>query len=185
MNWNKHYSLKGEHAFLGASQHSWLNYSDEKLETVYRNNVAAQRGSMLHDFAAQCISLKQKLHGNNTTLAMYVNDAIGYSMTPEQVLYYSDNVFGTTDAICFRRNKLRIHDLKTGTTKASMDQLKIYEALFCLEYDIRPGDIEAELRIYQSNEKFVEIPDPSDIVYIMDKIITFDKIIDRIKNEER
>lgn len=185
MNWNRHSSLIGEHAFLGASQYSWLNYDEAKVAEVYRNRLATLRGTELHELAANCIKMKQKLYNNKSTLSMYVNDAISYSMTPEQVLFYSENVFGTADAICFRKNKLRIHDLKTGVTPASTKQLKIYEALFCLEYDIRPTDIEAELRIYQSNDKIIEVPDPTEIIFIMDKIIAFDKIIERIKNEER
>lgn len=184
MKWNNHYSLIGEHAFLGASQYSWLNYSDEKLVEVYKNEKAKSLGTELHDFAAKAILLKQKLKGSST-IALYVNDAIGYSMTPEQPLYYSPNVFGTADAISFRKNKLRIHDLKTGVTKPSMKQLYIYEALFCLEYDISPTEIEAELRIYYQNDKMIEEPDPEMIVTIMHKIKEFDKLIQTIENEER
>ena len=115
---------------------------------------------------------------------MYVNDAIGYKMVPEQVLYYSDNCFGTADAISFRGNLLRIHDLKTGVIPAHMEQLEIYAALFCLEYKFKPSDIEIELRIYQSDEILYHKPTSEDIVPIMDKIITFDKIIGNIKEQE-
>jgi hypothetical protein len=115
---------------------------------------------------------------------MYVNDAIGYRMKPEQVLYYSDNCFGTADAISFRNNFLRIHDLKTGVTPAKMEQLLIYAALFCLEYRIKPSDIEIELRIYQNDDYIFANPTAEDIVPIMDKIITFDKLIDKLKYEE-
>jgi hypothetical protein len=115
---------------------------------------------------------------------MYVNDAIGFKMKPEQVLYYSENCFGTADAIIFRNNLLRIHDLKTGVTKAHMEQLEIYAALFCLEYKKRPSDIDMELRIYQNNEIVIFNPTAEDIVPIMDKIITFDKIINKLKSEE-
>ena len=114
---------------------------------------------------------------------MYVNDAIGFKMKPEQVLYYSDNCFGTADAIMFRNNLLRIHDLKTGVTRAHMEQLEIYAALFCLEYNKKPSDIDMELRIYQNNEIIVHNPTVEDILPIMDKIITFDKLIDRMKIE--
>ena len=115
---------------------------------------------------------------------MYVNDAIGYRMTPEQVLYYSENCFGTADSISFKDNLLRIHDLKTGVTPAHMEQLEIYAALFCLEYKIKPADIDIELRIYQSDDILVFNPTVEDIVPIMDKIITSDKIISEIKEEE-
>ena len=127
--------------------------------------------------------LGQKLPKSQKTLNMYVNDAIGFKMQPEQVLYYSDNCFGTADAIIFRNNLLRIHDLKTGVTKAHMEQLEIYAALFCLEYNMKPGEIDIELRIYQNNEIVVHHPTADDILPIMDKIITFDKIIDKLKME--
>jgi hypothetical protein len=105
-------------------------------------------------------------------------------MTPEQPLFYSDNCFGTADAICFRNNLLRIHDFKSGVTPAHMEQLRIYAALFCLEYKYKPGNIDMELRLYQSNEIEVENPTAEIILPIMDKIVTFDKIIKKLRAEE-
>ena len=105
-------------------------------------------------------------------------------MTPEQPLYYSDNCFGTADTICFKNDILRIHDLKTGETPASMAQLEVYTALFCLEYGINPSDISTELRIYQSDEILVHAPENEIIYSIMNKIITFDKRINRLMTEE-
>ena len=183
MNFNKQYSLEGKHAFLGASKFHWINYDNDKLSESFIRQQATMKGTILHDFAAQCITLGQKLPKSQKTLNMYVNDAIGFKMQPEQVLYYSDNCFGTADAILFRNNKLRIHDLKTGVTKAHMEQLEIYAALFCLEYNKKPGDIEIELRIYQNNEIIVHYPTAENILPIMDKIITFDKIIEKLKME--
>ena len=184
MNWNRHSNLEGLHAFLGASNYHWINYDDAKVADSYAKWKAAQRGSDLHEFAAQCIKLGQKLPRSNKTLNLYVNDAIGYKMTPEQVLYYSPNCFGTTDAICFRNNFLRIHDLKTGETPAHMEQLMIYAALFCLEYGIKPSDIDMELRIYQNDEVLCHNATVEDIFPIMDRIITFDKIINSMKEQE-
>lgn len=184
MNFLKHSNLEGQHAFLGASKYHWINYDENKVAESYSKFLATQRGTVLHDFAAQCIKLGQKLPKSRKTLNMYVNDAIGYKMTPEQVLYYSDNCFGTADSICFRNDLLRIHDLKTGLIPAHMEQLEIYAALFCLEYKIKPGDIDMELRLYQSDEILYHKPTVEDIAPIMDKIITFDKIINRIKEQE-
>ena len=113
------------------------------------------------------------------TLKDYINDSIGFKMIPEQVLAYSDNFFGTTDAIIFRDKSLRIHDLKTGTTPGKMEQLMIYAALFCLEYKVKPMDIEAELRLYQSNEILVHNPEVDDLLPIMDQIKTFDNAISK------
>ena len=185
MNFNNHLSLEGQHAFLGASKYHWINYDENKLVDVYSKFLAVQRGTKLHEFAAQCIKLGQKLPRSTTkTLNMYVNDAIGYKMTPEQILYYSENCFGTADAIAFRNNMLRIHDYKSGVIPAHMEQLEIYAALFCLEYKIKPADIEMELRIYQNNQILYENPTAETIVPIMDKIITFDKVINKIKEQE-
>ena len=184
MNFNKHSELEGLHAFLGASKYSWLNYDEDKLIDTYKNHLATMRGTELHDFASHCIRLGQKLPKSQKTLNLYVNDAIGFKMKPEQPLYFSPNCFGTADAISFRNNILRIHDLKTGKTPAKMDQLEIYAALFCLEYHVKPSNIDIELRIYQNDEVLIFQPTVEDIVPIMDKIITFDKIINKINEEE-
>ena len=184
MNFNSHSSFEGQHAFLSASKYHWINYDDEKVADAYSKFLAIQKGTVLHDFAAQCIRLGQKLPKSQKTVNMYVNDAIGYKMTPEQILFYSENCFGTADAIAFRSGMLRIHDLKTGFVPAHMEQLTIYAALFCLEYKVKPGDIEMELRLYQNNEIIVHTPTAEDIAPIMDKIIVFDKIISRIKAQE-
>lgn len=181
MNFNDHSKLEGKHAFLGASNYHWLNYTPEKLEQVYIAMMAKERGTRLHAFAKEAIELGVRLPRGERTLNMYVNDAIGFKMTPEQILYYSNNAFGTADAISFRKDMLRIHDLKTGATPASMCQLEIYEALFCLEYKVNPRDIHSELRIYQSNQVQVENPDPAVIIAMMDQIIEFDKIIETMK----
>lgn len=183
MNFNKHFSVEGKHAFLGASKYHWINYDEKKVVESYLRHQATLKGTILHDFAAQCIQLGQKLPKSKKTLNMYVNDAIGYRMTPEQVLYYSDNCFGTADAISFRDNLLRIHDLKTGVTPAHMEQLEVYAALFCLEYKIKPSNIDIELRLYQNDEVLIHMPTAEDIVPIMDKIITFDKALMKIKME--
>ena len=183
MIFNKHSNLEGQHAFLGASKYHWINYDEEQVAEAYTRALAAQRGTELHAFAAQAIKLRQKLRGTST-LAMYVNDAIGYRMTAEQILYYSQNCFGTADAIAFNKGLLRIHDLKTGVTPAHMEQLIVYAALFCLEYGVKPGEIEYELRLYQSSEIIVANPTVEDIAPIMDKIVTFDRIINDIRREE-
>lgn len=183
MDFNEHSKLKNKHAFLSPSNYHWLNYSDDKLVQVYRGFQSVARGTELHELAAKCIKLGVKLPASRKTLNMYVNDAIGYNMTPEQILYYSDNCFGTADSISFKRNFLRIHDLKTGATKASMHQLEIYAGIFCLEYAFNPSDINMELRIYQSDEVDMYNPPADDIAYIMSKIISHDRIVEKLKRE--
>ena len=184
MTFNKHSSLEGQHAFLGASKYHWINYDKDKVIDAYNRYLATQQGTVLHDFAAQCIRLGQRLPKSKKTLNMYVNDAIGFRMNPEQILYYSENCFGTSDAIAFRNNILRIHDLKTGITPTHMEQLEIYAALFCLEYRVKPANIDIELRLYQNDDITIYNPTPDIIVPIMDKIVTFDKLLKKIQREE-
>ena len=184
MNFNKHSSFEGQHAFLGASKYHWINYDEQKLADSYQKFLAVQRGTQLHEFARQCILLRQKLPKSQKTLNMYVNDAIGYKMTPEQMLFYSENCFGTADAISFRNGLLRIHDLKSGVVPAHMEQLYIYAALFCLEYHEKPCDIGMELRLYQNNEVLIATPSEEEISPIMEKIVRFDKVIRALKEQE-
>lgn len=185
MNFNKHSLFVGQHAFLGASKYHWINYDESKLVESYNRFMATQKGTELHEFAAQCIRLGQKLPRSQKTLNMYVNDAIGFKMRPEQILFYSENCFGTADAISFRNNFLRIHDLKTGLIPAKIEQLLVYSALFCLEYRYKPTEFAGiELRLYQSDEILVHNPEPDEIFPIMDKIVAFDKIISKLRAEE-
>ena len=183
MIFNEHSKLVGMHAFLSASQYHWVNYTDEKLEHKFAASVAARRGSALHAFAHDAIKLGIKLPKTPTSINLYVNDTIGFRMTPEQVLFYSENCFSTADGIGFRMNKLRIHDLKTGITQTSQRQLEVYAAIFCLEYGFKPHEIEMEFRIYQSNEARIYDGDPDVIVHIMDRIVQFDKQIKRMRLE--
>ena len=177
MIFNEHPELEGLHAFLSPSKFHWVNYSKEKLIASYDSHMAVQRGTRLHEFAAECISLGETLTKKQKTLNMYVNDAIGFKMSPERPLKYSDRCFGTTDAICFRNKKLRIHDLKTGTTPAHMEQLLIYAALFCLEYNKKPEDISVELRIYQNNQIVYHLPEAEELQRYIDIIVEDDKVL--------
>lgn len=184
MNFIQHSELRDQHAMFGASQYHWLNYDSNKLKEYYFKMMAKQRGTELHAFAAQCIKLGQKLPKSKRTLNMYVNDAIGFNMTPEQPLCYSANCFGTADAISFFKNVLRIHDFKSGVIPAHMEQLMIYASLFCLEYNIKPTSISnIELRIYQNDEILQHNPTSEEITTICDKIVLADKIITQIKME--
>lgn len=185
MNFNQHSDLSGKHAFLSPSSYHWLNYTDQKLEARYHTYRSARRGSDLHDLAHEAIRLGVKLAKSNQAMSTYVNDAIGYRMLCEQPLFYSNNCFGTADTISFRRNKLRIHDLKTGITATSEKQLEVYAAIFCLEYAADPYSIEIELRIYQRDEIRIFEPMAETIENIMNKIIEFDLQIEALKEEER
>lgn len=184
MIFNKHTNLEGLHAPFSPSQSHWLRYDDDKVLEVYENKKASEMGTLLHAWAKQTIDLKLKQPKNKKTLNAYVNDAIGFKMQTEVVLYYSDRFFGTADAISFKNGLLRIHDLKTGKIPAKMQQLEVYAALFCLEYRIKPGDIEMELRIYQNDEVLVHKPTAEDILPIMDKIVHLNKLLERIDQEE-
>lgn len=183
MIFNKRSDLSGQHAFLSPSSYHWINYDDNKLRARFISAQAAKRGTDLHDLAHKAIELGVKLPKSQKTLNMYVNDAIGYKMDVEQLLYYSPNCFGHADAISFRRQKLRIHDLKTGTTKTSQHQLEVYAAIFCLEYGVSPYDITIELRIYQNDEVYFFEGIPELIDRIMNTIVDFDLKIESMREE--
>ena len=212
MNFNKHFDKEGKHAILSASSWRWLNDDRESLIKRLTSSYSQTIGTILHDIARKHIQYRIKLNKYDKkniileflengipavvvdsididsifeNLMAYVNDGIGFKMHPEIVLYFSENFFGTADAISFNENErvLRIHDYKSGEIKASMRQLEVYVALFCLEYGVDPEKIEIELRIYQSDEVVKHSPDRNDIRMIMDKIVTFDKEIEKLKME--
>lgn len=182
MIWNDHSDLRGCHAFLSPSQSRWLRYDMEKLEQVYLNMQAKERGTKIHELASQLIEFSIGLPKNHKTLNMFVNDAIGYGMESERVLYYSANCFGTADAISYSEKfkRVRIHDLKTGLIPAKMDQLAVYAALFCLEYNKKPKDLEIIMRIYQFDDILEEHPESDYIDEIINQIIISDKTLNKI-----
>ena len=187
MNFNKHYDLIGKHAFLSPSKYTWLGYSRDQLRQAYINANAAARGTKLHAIAKELIEEGIKVRGNKQTFAAYVNDAIGYGMTPEQPLYFSDNCFGTTDTIYYKNGVLRIHDYKSGMTPAHMEQLEIYAALFLMEYErvlgMRPEKVHTELRIYQSDDVLEETMDPDRVEEVMYNIREKDSWAEEFKEE--
>lgn len=187
MIFNRHTNLEGLHASFSPSQSSWLRYDDDKLVDVFINKKASEKGTRLHEWAAETIRLGIKQPKSQKTLYSYVNDAIGFKMQPEVVLYYSDHFFGTADAISFRKGVLRIHDLKTGSVgkiETHIEQVRVYAALFCLEYKVKPGEIDMELRVYKNDQVLVDNPTAEDILPIMDKIVHMNKILEKIEDEE-
>ncbi len=197
MNFTNHSNLVGQHSFLSPSKYHWVRYDNDKLTYAFYKHDAALKGTREHAWACETIKLGFKQAKSKKTIYMYINDAIGFQMNCEQVLYYSENCFGTADAISFKDKVLRIHDLKTGDTPASMMQLQVLAAIFCLEYDYNPEDIGIELRIYQSNDVMIDRVDDvcvkkisgevyehtksEDIRFVMDRIISADKRIEEIK----
>lgn len=203
MEWKDYSHLKNTHAFCGASKYAWRNYDIEKLLQAKESSYAATIGTKLHEYAAD--NIKEKFRVTKTdkrgvfrfltvenkippnavdidrlfpNLMNYVNDMIGFRMDPEVVLYYSPDFYGTTDAISWDDNVLRIADLKTGTTPASFIQLENYAAFFCLDYKVKPSQIKKmEFRIYQNDEILCAEPDPSIIFPIVDQIVNFNKAL--------
>lgn len=174
---NNHSWLEGKHARLGASQHAWLNYDEEKMIRVAHNMAEAARGTKKHDLAKRLIELGEKMPDVPKTLNMYVNDAIGFKMTPEVILVGTDYSFGTADALSFRNGILRIHDLKTGVIPGKFQQLELYGALYCMEYGIKPVEIEFIFAIYQNNEVLAVDGDPLIITNHMSKIRAFSELL--------
>lgn len=174
---------KDSHSIFSASKYHWINYSIEKMLEVYAKEDARKMGTELHELAYNLIRLKIKLPETNATLNRYVNDAILYDMVPEKQLYYSEEFRGTADVLTVDCDDvLRVHDLKNGFTKASMHQLEIYAALFCLDAGCKPSDLkDIELRLYQNDSVEVEHAASDIIVPIMDKIVTVDGLIRKMK----
>lgn len=196
MQWNDHKQLEGKHAFLGASNFHWINWNDQIFENRYYSQFSTTIGTAIHALAHDCILNRTKLNKHDRhlieitlyhafipkdaydpddilmNLIPFVNDAIGYHMSSEILLYYNNYCFGTCDAISFNEKEklLRIHDLKTGSTPAHMEQLLIYSALFCLEYHKNPHQFRTELRIYQNFNILAETPEPDDIEAFMNLI---------------
>lgn len=188
MKFNRHLEVEGQHALLSASKYHWVNDEPEKLLERAAKARASALGTRLHAFAHEAIALRQHAVNNSQTVNLYINDCIGYRMQNEVTLFYSYNAFGTADAIDFRREGnvmvLRIFDLKTGVSATSFMQLLMYAALFCLEYKVRPMEIEYDLRIYQNDEVKLYDTDPEEVAYIMSRITEADKLIDRAREEE-
>lgn len=181
MIWKDYSRLKNTHAFLSPSKHYWINYSSEKLVSAFENYRKIQLGSEYHNLAERLINLAVRLPNNSATFNSFVNDAIGFRMRAEVVLYFSDNCYGTADAISFYDGVLRIHDLKTGRAPGSIDQLLIYAGLFFLDYGVDPREVnEIYLRIYQNEEVLEYNPAVEDILHIVDKIREANKIIEEL-----
>ena len=182
-----------------------MKKSNDELIESYKNSYATTIGTLLHAYAADSIRFRERLRKGDAksvkfdlmrrgvpefaidiqsvfpTLMSYVNDAVGFQMDPEILLYYSDLCFGTADSIQVEGDLLRIHDLKTGVTAAKMDQLLVYAGLFYLEYGYKPERMKTELRIYQTDEIIVHEPDASDIREVMDQIVEKDRVLQRLK----
>ena len=205
MKWNDHSMLKNTHALFSPSTSGWEKYTPERLQERYLTSYAADIGTAIHEEAmwhiSKKISVKDAAKGELklslykrpnlpddvidvldfdlifSNYMLYVNDAIGFRMDPEVILYSNPLCYGTADAISFKDNFLRIHDLKTGVSTPHIEQLYKYAALFCIEYRVDPRKIETELRIYQSNNDIlVANPTADDIMPFVDQITQINKL---------
>jgi hypothetical protein len=183
MHFKRHSNLTGEHAFLSPSYHHWINYSPDRLIQRWHSAQASLIGIEQHAYAREAIENGELQSDESTLLGRYINDCIRFGMSAEVILFFSENCYGTADAISFKNNKLKISDLKTGVIPGSVHQLEIYATLFCLEYDIDPYDIRIELRIYQGDGVAVYDADPEVIMFIMKKIIIFDHRLNQLRRE--
>lgn len=213
MTWNMHSNLIGKHALFNPSGVTWLNYSTEEdgLEQIfqrYRAQYATLIGTTMHEYAEKRIRYRLRMTKSDKNSVLmylldkgipisvidmdymfdnlyhYVNDAIGFRMDPEVILFYSDNCYGTTDAIYYRNKELRIHDYKSGRSVPHIEQPLIYAGLFCLEYGVKPKEITTNLRIYHAEEVLESTPEPEQIESVMTQIIALDKIVDKWKAED-
>lgn len=172
-----------DHAIFSPSQPSWLNYSEEQTIERYRNAQAKEMGTRLHSWAAETIALNIRQSRTHKTLNMFINDAIGFRMIPENEIthvtrfVYSEFFFGTCDAYSYNNRVLRIHDLKTGKGPVHPEQLEIYAALFYLQEKLDPFKNQTILRIYQNDDVMEWEPEQERIKEIMDLIVKRDKAL--------
>lgn len=179
----RHPELADRHAHLSPSKYSWIRYDDDKFTATWHRRMASIRGTQEHEYAAMAIRLGMRQPNTKSTLNMFINDSIRWKLEPEVALYADDLFFGHADAAGFRKNVFRVSDYKSGETPTSMDQLKCYVALFCIEFDMSPFDFAAEMRIYQFNEIREELADPHEIMIIIDRWKSFGKIADQMQRE--
>ena len=185
---NSHPRVEGTHAVLSPSSPAWLRYDRERLVERLSTAQAAALGTEIHETAARNIKRNIMLmpHPEWPVLDLYVNDAIEFGMSPERMLFYSVNCYGTADTIGFEEYTdderfdgfLRIHDLKTGVSKATMDQLYVYAGIFCREYGYKPFRMDGELRIYQGEKVYAEPIDRAYLAFVYDRIKWSDDIVD-------
>lgn len=203
MIWKDYSKLKNTHAFCGASNYRWRNYDVDKLIQSKVSSYATSIGTLLHEYAADNIKHRFKINKSDKrgilrylsiehgiilqsieinrlfpNLMNYVNESIDFEMDPEVTLYYSDDFYGTADAISWEDGVLRISDLKTGVTPASFMQLENYAAFFCLDYKIKPTQIKhMEFRIYQNGEVMFADPEPIILAPIIEQVIEFNRVL--------
>lgn len=195
MSWTKHSDWRGKHAIFSPSQPYWLKYDSEGIKKKCAVHYATEIGTAVHDLASWLIDERQRISEDDHLLVFkalrdvgiprsvintenilhnlvpYVSDAVMYEMETEVPLVYSKFIFGTADAVSFKRKLLRIHDLKTGVGAPHREQLETYAALFCFENNQKPETLKYELRLYQNGEQDIWKPDPLTIRSIYDRII--------------
>jgi hypothetical protein len=183
MDWKTYSHLSNTHSFLSPSKHYWLNYDNEKLIETFRNHKRAALGTRLHSLAAELITLARIQPQTSEAFNSFVNDAIGFGMKAEVLLYYSPRCYGTADAISYQKGVLRVHDLKTGLNPVSPGAIKqplIYAALFCLDYTVDPSDMDlVNLRIYQNEEVMEYEPSRQELERVVKRIIDADRILQK------
>lgn len=206
MKWNDHKEYEGKHAFMGGSNYHWLNYDSQAFENRYYSRYSQDIGTTLHQLAHECIVNRIKINKHDIhliemamnkafipkdaydpnlilmNLIPFVNDAIGFHMSSEVLLFVNQFCFGTADAIGYNEieRTLRVHDYKSGSTPAKIEQCYIYIAMFCIEYKVDPRKLKLiEARIYQNCECLIDNPSADvilDIMSVIEKDISLIKI---------
>lgn len=174
---------------IGIIMHSW---ACDRIQ--YRLNAVKSDSKSLLIYIMKCYEANNEYIPRSVAsyyvercfpnIMAYIKDANGFRLDPEVSLKYADDFYGTADAILYKKGEfLRIHDLKTGTTPASLRQLEIYAAFCCLEYNIDPSTVEIELRIYQGDEILIGNPTGEDIRNLMEQVRRTKIIFEKIKKE--
>lgn len=161
--YNDHKKLEGKHAYLGCSQSSWRNRTDEQLVAMYYSKYASEIGTAIHKLAQDCINQKLKLRKTDDHLVEYFLQVIwplmGGSRIPKgaydsKMLTETLSIF-VNDALGFRMDSEVIlaynEDYAFGTSDAFMcDDTKKIIRIHDLKTGMHPVKMD-QLLLYAAN----------------------------------
>lgn len=161
--YNDHKKLEGKHAYLGCSQSSWRNRTDEQLVAMYYSKYASEIGTAIHKLAQDCINQKLKLRKTDDHLVEYFLQVIwplmGGSRIPKgaydsKMLTETLSIF-VNDALGFRMDSEVIlaynEDYAFGTSDAFMcDDVKKIIRIHDLKTGMHPVKMD-QLLLYAAN----------------------------------
>jgi hypothetical protein len=168
------------HQIILSSKVSGIKEVEKGVKThIYEKYMEKYSKYYDHEFGTLLLKHLHYIPGEAfLTTKQFINDSIGFRMESEKRLTVSSMIYGTADAVRYytKENLLRVSDLKTGKRPAKIEQVFIYAALYCYEYNLKPLNTNFEARIYQNGEIFIEQPSGEDIDDILKNILHKDEV---------